>query len=142
MKSIFVILSFLFALNLNAQFRSEFSELQIDTIGASDTIYHYVGGTSWATARSFIYPSELVVLVQTDSLSGATGATILVQYCIDDDCSVLYNAGTLTVNGAASQQLRVEDLNFIEQKARVRCISPSGTQATKIQTVWAVKRRG
>lgn len=136
--SIFCIASF----TVNGQ-RATFGASDPDTLNASETIYQYIGDTStvWASALEIEYPAELVILVQSDSLSGATAATITVEYCLDNDCTLTYTAGTLTANGAASQQLRVEDLNFVEQKIRVKGVATSGTQETKFQTAWAIKRR-
>ena len=141
MKSTLILFFLTIALSASAQFRFASGEVGPDTLNASETLYHYIGGTSWATARQFEYPGEFVILVQSDSLSGATAATITVEYCLDDACTLTYTAGTLTANGAASQQLRVEDLNLIEQKIRVKGVATSGVQATKFQTTWAFKRR-
>ena len=125
----------------NAQFYGRQGEVGPDTLTNQDTVYHYIGGTSCATASDLRELGSLEILVRTDSLSGATGATLLFQYAYDDDCTFWYDAGTATINGAAAQYSRHEDTEFTARKARVRVISPSSTQSTKVQTVYSFKKR-
>ena len=112
-----------------------------DTASASETVYLYPVGTSWATNRQDLKNLvALEVVVRTDSLSGATAGTATIEYCYDEDCTVVYTAATLTVNGPTAQYLRLQDTAFLARKFRVKLVNTSATQATKIQGVWSYKR--
>jgi hypothetical protein len=137
--SLFAIASF--AVTMSAQAPLLYTgEMGPDTVNASETIYHYPNGTSFATARRFKDLGALEVLVKSDSLSGATNVAYTLQTSYDVDGTLWYDAATLTGNGAAAQYLRYEDTEFIPTWWRIEAVG-TGTQATKFQTVYAFKRR-
>lgn len=141
MKNFLIAIITLFAFSANAQFKSEFRLTDPDTSAQSETNYIYIGGTSWATATAFVDPGELLIVVQTDSLSGATDGTVTIEGACDTDGTIVSPAlGSLTTNGAASQFLVFEDLNAVYLKYRIKIVNESGTQSNKTQAAWAFKR--
>lgn len=143
MKQIFAILFIAFASVSFAQGNRVLAVLTAaDTASASETIYLYpLGGTSWATTGALDYNCGLEFLVETDSLSGATAATGYIEVAYDDAGTYVYQAATLTVNGATNQQLRLEDTDFLGRKIRYKQVNTSGVQSTKAQGVLVVKRK-
>lgn len=140
MKQIF--LSILFAVSaFGVSAQEDLYGFRTDTLGASDTIYFYVGGTNTAAGATAIreYGALSVVLV-SDSLSGATNGTALIQYCTDATGTNWYTQATLTaINGATQQSQITEDAVFLARKARVRVISPSGAQSTRLRMHYSFK---
>lgn len=137
--SLFAMLAF--AVTMSAQAPLLYTgEMGPDTVNASETIYHYPNGTSFATARRFKDLGALEVLVRSDSLSGSTNVAYTLQTSYDVDGTLWYDAATLTGNGATTQYLRYEDTEFIPTWWRIKAVG-TGTQATKFQTVYAFKRR-
>lgn len=115
-----------------------------DTLTNADTVYHYPNGTSFATSRRFKDLGDLEVWVESDSLTGSTAVTYVLQVALDLAGTVWYNMDTETGNGAATQVLRFDtdpdERGFLPTWWRIRAIS-SGTQSTKFQTVYAFKKR-
>lgn len=143
MKQLFVILFLAIASVSFAQGNRVLAVLTAaDTAAASETIYLYpLGGTSWATTGAIDYNAGLEFLVETDSLSGATAGTLTIEVAYDDAGTYNYAAGTLTLNGAANQQLRLEDTDFLGRKIRAKLVNTGATQSNKIQGVLVVKRK-
>lgn len=144
----FIILFFLtFALavlavpqNIAAQPLLYAGEMGPDTVNASETIYHYPNGTSFATSRRFRDLGQFEYAIQSDSLSGATDVAVTVQYAYDLAGTVWYDAYTHTSNGATSQVFRNEDSALGATWVRFKYVAPAGTQATKVQTTYAFKK--
>ena len=140
MKQIFLSLLFaVFAFGANAQ--EDLYGYRTDTLGASDTVYFYVGGTNTASGAAAIreYGALSIVLV-SDSISGSTNGTPIIQYCTDATGTNWYTQASLTaINGAAQQSQITEDAVFLARKARVRVISPSGAQATRLRMHYSFK---
>lgn len=115
-----------------------------DTIGASDTVYFYLGGTIATTASSAPRITEngsLGMVIVSDSISGATGATVTIEYCPDLTGTEWYTYATLApLNGAAQQiQIATEDVIFLARKARMVVTAPGGAQATRLRFYYAFK---
>jgi hypothetical protein len=115
-------------------------EMGPDTVNSGETIYHYPNGTNFATARRFKDLGNFEYAIQSDSLSGATNVAITVQVSYDLAGTVWYDAYTHTSNGAASQVFRNEDTEFTPTWIRIKYVG-TGTQATKVQSVYSFKRR-
>lgn len=143
MKQLFVILFLAVASVSFAQGNRIISVLTAaDTSSASQTHYLYpLGGTSWATTGAIDYNAGVEFLIETDSLSGATAGTLTIEVAYDDAGTYSYAVGTLTVNGATNQQLRLEDTDFLARKIRAKIVNTAGVQSTKIQGVLVVKRK-
>jgi len=145
-KFLFLIAVFTaFALSTNAQAPLLYTgESGPDTLTNADTVYHYPNGTSFATSRRFKDLGDLEVWVKSDSLSGSTAVTYVLQVALDLAGSAWYNMDTETGNGATSQVLRFDtdpdERGFLPTWWRIRAIS-TGTQSTKMQTVYAFKKR-
>ena len=137
----YVFLSILLAISLSASAQTTTGYLGPDTITAGQSATLYPVGTSWATnLQDLDKVVGLEVVVQVDSLSGATAGTAYVQYCYDDDCTITYNAATGTVNGVTTT-LRTEDEIFNARKWRVVVTNTGATQSNKVQVVYSIKRR-
>ncbi len=115
-------------------------EMGPDTINSGETLYHYPGGTSFATARRFRDLGALEVLIQSDSLSGATNGTAVLQVSYDLAGTQWYDVTSLTLNGAATQYSKTEDADFTPTWFRIK-YTGTGVQATKVQSSYAFKRR-
>lgn len=120
-------------------------EIGPDTLNASETIYHYPSAsstvaTSVSNARRFRDLGDLEILVRSDSLSGATNGVATFQVSYDLAGTLWYDVGTLTINGATAQYYHVEDELFNPTWWRMKFVG-TGTQATKIQTVYSFKKR-
>ena len=118
-------------------------EMGPDTVNASETIYHYPNGTSFATARRFKDLGALEVLVRFDSLSGATNVDVTLQYSYDIDGTLWYDVSTSNLTSGSNtlgRFFRVEDADLTATWWRVKAVG-TGVQGTKFQTVYAFKRR-
>ena len=119
------------------QIRSGFME---DTLTNAETAYLYPADAASALAApSFREFGALEVVIVTDSLSGSTAGSAILQYCYDDACTYTYDAATLTVNGATQQVSRTEDAEFIPVKWRIKTTT-TGTQSTR-ERVWYTWKR-
>lgn len=106
---------------------------------ATGTVYLYPGATTAAGATEFSYPGSLLVAIESDSLSGATGAYAILQYCADASCTYYKNIDTLTLNGSANQYQGFSDDNFEGLKWRVAITTiSSSTQSTSGHSVLCV----
>jgi len=137
MKYILSLIALLFiSLGVNAQAENE----NLDTLNSGETVYYYPNDAATiALARDFKTGGNLLIMIQSDSLSGATDVVTVIQYA-NEDASLWFTqaSGTLTSNGAASQTLIFEDAVFGASKWRIRSVA-NGTQATKISTSWRYK---
>lgn len=107
----------------------------------AETAYLYPGdAASAAAAVDFKEFGTLEVVIVSDSLSGATAGTSVLQYCYDDACTVTYDAATLTLNGAAQQTSRTEDTEFSARKWRIKNTG-SGTMSNRIRVYYTWKRK-
>ena len=136
-----IIAMVVFAFTMSAQAPLLYTgEMGPDTVNSGETIYHYPNGTSFATARRFKDLGALEYVIASDSLSGSTNVAVTVQYSYDLDGTVWYDAYTHTSNGAASQRFRNEDTELTATWWRIKYVG-TGTQATKVQSVYAFKKR-
>lgn len=134
--SLFAVLCF--NLNAQVQYREGSGE---DTLTNAETAYLYPGdAASAAAALDFKEYGTLELVIVTDSLSGATAGTATLQYCYDDACTVLYDAASLTINGATQQVSRTEDAEFSARKWRVKFVT-TGTQSTRARVYYTWKRK-
>jgi hypothetical protein len=139
--SLIAICAFAFTYDVSAQAPLLYTgEMGPDTVNSGETIYHYPNGTSFATSRRFKDLGALEYCIASDSLSGATNVAVTVQYSYDLDGTVWYDAYTHTSNGAASQRFRNEDTELSATWWRIKYVG-TGTQATKVQSVYAFKKR-
>ena len=143
--SLIAICAFAFTSDVSAQAPLLYAgEMGPDTLNNSETIYHYPGGTSFATSRRFTYLGDLEVHIKSDSLSGATATTYTLEVSNDLAGTAWYTVDTELGNGATSQVLKFDtdpDGNgFIPTWFRVKGVS-TGTQATKFQTTYSWKKR-
>src|SRR5690349_4347667 len=85
MKQLLFSISFLLVLALSAKAQPLLysGESGPDTVNASETIYHYPNGTSFATARRFKDLGNLALAVKLDSLSGTPNVTTTLQVAYD-----------------------------------------------------------
>jgi hypothetical protein len=112
-----------------------------DTLGATDTVYFYVGGSNTASGSYKIKEiGALSTKIVSDSLSGATNGTVVIQYCMDATGTDWYTHATLTpINGAAQQVQTTDDDVFLAYKVRYRITSPGGAQATRLRFYYVFK---
>src|SRR6186713_3207489 len=126
MKYLLSLIALLFiSLGVNAQAENE----NLDTLNSGETVYYYPNdAASIALSRDFKTGGNLLIMIQSDSLSGATGVATVIQYA-NEDASLWFTqaSGTLTSNGAASQTLIFEDAVFGASKWRIRSVA-NGTQ--------------
>jgi len=129
-----------FALAGDAQiFRSGFME---DTVAASETIYLYPGDAATASfGTNFNEFGALQTVIVLDSLSGATAATVTLQYCFDAACNYTYDVSTTTMNGPTQQVIHNEDAEFIAKKFRVKVVVTAGVQSDRIRCWYNWKRK-
>jgi hypothetical protein len=131
-------LAFCFTAKAQVQYREGSGE---DTLTNAETAYFYPGdAASAAAAIDFKEFGSLEVAIVTDSLSGATAGTATLQFCYDDACTVLYDAASLTINGATQQVSRTEDTDFTARKWRVKYVT-TGTQSTRARVYYTWKRK-
>lgn len=123
-----------------------------DTLTAAvDSIYFYPGeddilvGAAYETydiKKRFPHAGTLNVLMVSDSLSGTTSGTAVLQYAFEDqtdgDDKLWYTKTTLAIDGATQQQSLTTDTSFGAISWRVR-ITGSGTQATRQRCLWSFK---
>ena len=143
--SLIAICAFAFTSDVSAQAPLLYTgEMGPDTVNASETIYHYPNGTSFATSRRFTQLGDLEVYVQSDSLTGATAVTYTLQAALDLAGTSWATVDTETGNGATSQVLVFDtdpfDHGFIPTWWRIKATS-TGTQTTKFRTTYAFKKR-
>jgi hypothetical protein len=113
----------------------------IDTLTNAETAYLYPGdAASAALAADFKEGGALELVIISDSLSGATAGSAILQYCYDDACTYTYDATTLTLNGATQQVSRTEDTDFNARKFRVKFVT-TGTQSTHVRVAYVWKRK-
>jgi|GEM_PF-5010493 len=146
MKHIFIAITFLLAVAFTASAQTPqmyAGTMGPDTVNASETIYHYPGGTSFATARRFRDLGALEVLVQLDSLSGATNVDVTVQYSYDILGTLWYDASTTSLNAGSNtlgRFVRLEDADLTATWARIKAVG-TGVQATRFRSSYAFKKR-
>lgn len=127
-----------FTANAQVQYREGYA---IDTAVNATVSYLYPGGAaSAAAAPDFKELGALEVVIVSDSLSGSTAGSFILQYCFDDACAYTYDAATLTINGATTQVSRTEDSEFTARKFRIK-LAGSGTQTTQAQLWYNWKRK-
>jgi hypothetical protein len=118
-------------------------EIGPDTLNNAETIYHYFGGTSFATARRLKDLGSLEAVGRLDSLTGTTNATATLQYAYDLAGTIWYDAASTSLNAGSNtlgRFARTEDTELTATWARMKYES-TGTQTSKVQTVWAFKKR-
>jgi hypothetical protein len=134
----FLFLALCFSVKAQVQYREGTAE---DTLTNAETAYLYPADAATAAAATdFKEYGTLEVVIVSDSLSGATAGTSVLQYCYDDACTVTYDAATLTLNGAAQQVSRTEDAEFSARKWRIKNTG-SGTMSNRIRVYYTWKRK-
>ncbi len=154
MKKIFFLLTFCLSFALSFQAIGQYDGYLNDTISSSssiDTLYLYFGGStetgaaSAALSKSFGIEGSMNIICHTDSLSGATDATLYVQYANRSVPTLWHTASSTYLNGSATQSINVDDPEFTADKCRLMVItgtvSGAGTQAIRIQSEWTFKRK-
>ncbi len=138
----YLILSILCAVGLNVSAQVQYREgFMIDTLTNAETAYLYPGdAASAAAAVDFKEGGALELVIVSDSLSGATAGSAILQYCYDDACTYTYDATTLTLNGATQQVSRTEDTDFNARKFRTKMVT-TGTQSTHVRVAYVWKRK-
>ena len=149
MKKFLFLFSFVAILMASTvQVNAQYTGYLLDTLKSSssiDTVILYPGGTTSRGAttatlsKAFTVPGDLSVIIHTDSLSGATNATLYVEFANANTPNIWYRASTTTLNGAAVQQIHVEDNDFTSRKWRIWAVTASGTQNTRIKAEWNFK---
>lgn len=141
MKQILISISLILALSVVSSAQEYLYGFRNDTLGATDTVYFYVGGSNTATGSSNISEyGALSITLRSDSLSGSTNGTPIIQYCTDATGTNWFTQASLTaINGAAAQVQITEDTVFLARKARVMVTSPSGAQATRLRFWYCFK---
>jgi hypothetical protein len=80
--SIMILAACAFSLNAQVQYRESY---MIDTLTNAETAYLYPGdAASAALAADFKEGGALELVIISDSLSGATAGSAILQYCYDD----------------------------------------------------------
>lgn len=142
MKNIFIAALMLLAVGVNAQ-KKYYYGYATDTLVTSasiDTFDVWLGGTSLANAQAFLGDGMLTAHLVTDSLSGATAANAYLEYFYTKSQSLPFRAETFTaINGAAQQSQIKEDTQLAAYKVRLRVITASGTQNTRVRFWWNYK---
>lgn len=136
-----ILLVFAFAISLFTVSAQEYAfGYQTDTLVNATADTFYVGETqSAAGALSIREYGALNITVVSDSLTGSTAATGVIQYCNDASGTNWYTAVTLTALNGAAQQVQInEDAVFTARKARV-ILTPSGTQTTRVRFYYCFK---
>lgn len=134
------ILFIAFAFSAKSQILFENAEVGPDTLSASETVRHYIGGTTWATAYGLEKNFGVAIGIRSDSLTGSTGAIYVIEGCADPACTFPVPLDTFTADGAAAQYFSFVDDTADWYKYAVRGTA-TGTQTTKFQTVYAVRRK-
>ena len=136
--SLFILCAVAFQSNAQVQYREGY---MIDTLTNAETAYLYPGDAlTAAIAGDFKEWGALELVIISDSLSGSTAGTAVLQYCYDDACTYTYDATTLTLNGAAQQVSRTEDTEFNARKFRIKMVT-TGTQSTYVRVAYTWKRK-
>lgn len=117
----------------------------IETSSSADTLILYPGGGSGGAASAtlskiFNGRGEMHVYMETDSLSGAAGATAILQYGHGGTPTIWYDKTTTVLNGAAVQKVLTADTAWGFTKWRLYCITVgSTTQKIRVKVSWAFK---
>jgi len=136
--SLFILFAFAIQMSAQVQYREW---AMVDTLTNAETAYLYPGDAATAAAAGdFKEAGALEVVIVSDSLSGSTAGTAILQYCYDDACTYTYDATTLTLNGATQQISRTEDADFNARKFRVK-LTTTGTQSTHVRVAYVWKRK-
>lgn len=136
--SFLILCAFAFQSNAQVQYRQGFMR---DTLTNAETAYLYPDDAATAAIASDCKEGgALELVIVSDSLSGSTAGTAILQYCYDDDCTYTYDATTLTLNGATQQVSRTEDTDFNARKFRIK-MTTTGTQSTYVRAYYVWKRK-
>lgn len=139
------ILLSIFALFLVLGVQAQNSGFMFDTIETSssiDTVDLYPGYTNeggsatGAYSKLFAPGGNMTCYCEADSLSGSTAGTMYLQYGHGSSPTIWYTAKTTTLNGAATITAYQQSSPFGFNRMRVRAISASGTQNTRIRCSW------
>ena len=140
-KFIFSLLATLSVICVNAQ-NSGFMFDTIETSSSIDTVdlypgYSNEGGTVNGTYSKLFKPGgTFTCYCEADSLSGSTNATMYLQYGHTSSPTIWYNKTTTTLNGAAVITAYTHSAPLGFDRVRVRSISASGTQNTRVRCSW------
>jgi len=86
MKKFLFLMAFIaFAVSVNAQTRGSMGADTLTVAGAVDTIYLYVSDVDLADARALVRYDELELHIRLDSLSGAAGGVLTIEYTFADN---------------------------------------------------------
>lgn len=145
--------------DLSAQSKGSMGADTLTVSGAVDTIYLYVGDVDLADAKDCSRYDELELYIRIDSLSGAAGGTLTIEYTYSDSPTEIgaewftaapatslftymngstvtratsTSAYSFTTNGTMSS-LVWSDPNFKAVKARARYVVASSTQSDRMR---------
>jgi hypothetical protein len=145
--------------DLSAQTRGYIGTDTLTVSSAVDTIYLYVADVDLADAKVLSRFDELELHIRLDSLSGATGGTLTIEYTYADSPTEIgaewftaapatslftymngstattatsTSAYSFTVNGTRSILVWRDD-NFKATYARARYVCPSSSQSTRMR---------
>lgn len=126
-------------LQMSAQ---QYGDVATDTVNASENLIRYIGGTSASDCAYFPYAHDFVLAVKGDSLSGATNTNVILEAAYGYTVTAWVPLDTVNINGAASNHKAIW-VTGVQAGARYRTRStaPSGTQATKVESEWWVRKR-
>lgn len=145
--------------DLSAQTKGSMGADTLTVSGAIDTIYLYVADVDLADAKDLTRFDELELYIRIDSLSGAAGGTLTIEYTYADSPTEIgaewftaapatslftymngstvtratsTTAYTFTTNGTMSS-LVWQDNNFKAAHARARFVVASSTQSDRMR---------
>lgn len=149
MKKFLFLFSFVAILMASTvQVNAQYTGYLLDTLDSSssiDTLILYPGGTnsngaaSATLSKGFTVPGALDIIIQTDSLSGSTNATLYVEVANATTPNLWHRVSTTTLNGAAVQRINYEDTALTNRKWRIWGVTASGTQKTRVKAEWNFK---
>jgi len=108
-------------------------------------VYFYPGNEdSLDDALKFEDQGSLEVVMVSDSLTGNTGGSAVLQYCYEDladeDERIWYDVDTLTFIGPTRTRSKMEDIDFSALSFRIFA-TVSGAQTTWFRAAWKWKKK-
>lgn len=122
-------------------------EMGPDTVNASETITHWPNGTSFATARRFTVPGDMIISCKLDSLSGTPNVKSILWVADDLAGTIWVPVDTVTsVLMGATKTFQFDTWNVDDSKLFKATWfkithTGTGTQAVKAQDTYAFKKR-
>ncbi len=165
MKHLLIFLFALFAIGVQAQTRGSMGADTLTVSSAVDTVYLYPGGPNLSDSKNLSKYDELELYIRLDSLSGAAGGTLTIEYTNASSPTEIgaewYTAApatslftymngstvtratstsaySFTTNGTMSS-LVWSDPNFKATHARARFVVASSSQSDRIRGWFGVE---